>query len=103
MPLFTIRRMLPGATREDLDAAGLRATVCAYEFPGLRWVRSYWDRPAGEVLCLYQAKDTAQIEEHSRRARIPCDEVREVVILGPGEVDGDAGTFVDAGAVNVRG
>ena len=83
MPLFTILRRVPGATRDDIDAASLRALICATEFPGLRWVRSYWDSDGETILCLYEGKDAEQIAEHSRRSRIPCDEVREIVEFGP--------------------
>jgi hypothetical protein len=85
MPLFTIRREVPGADRTEIDAAAFRAIVCAYEYPGLRWVRSYWDAEAGELSCLYEAESAQQIEEHSRRSRIPCDAVREVIQFGPEE------------------
>jgi len=81
--LFAIRRDVPGATREDVDAAGFRAVACAYEYPGLRWVRSYWDEERGQLLCVYEARDAAQIENHSRRSRLACDEIRPVLELGP--------------------
>jgi len=85
MPLFTILRNVPGASREDIDADSLRAITCAFEFPGLRWVRSYWDKERDQILCLYQGESVEQIVEHSRRSRIPCDEVNEIVEFGPDE------------------
>jgi len=83
MPLYMIRRDVPGATREDVDASGFRAVICGYEYEGLRWLRSYWDEEKGEIRCLYEAVDEEQVRDHARRARIPCDEVREVVELMP--------------------
>jgi hypothetical protein len=83
MPLFHILRRIPEATPEDLDAAALRSIVCAYEFSGLRWLHSAWDRERGELLCCYEAADAHQIEEHARRASIPCDEVREITLIRP--------------------
>lgn len=83
MPLYTIRREIPGDDREAIDAASLRAISCAYEFPGLRWIRSYWDEPAQALLCLYESTSPEQIQEHSRRSRIPCDDIREVVEIEP--------------------
>jgi hypothetical protein len=83
MPLFTIRREIPGLSREELDAAAYRAIMCAFEFPGMRWVRSYWDAPRGEITCLYEARDAEQIRDHAHRSRIPCDEVREVIEVAP--------------------
>ena len=83
MPLFTIRREVPGLSQEDLDASAFRAIGCAIEYPGMRWLHSYWDREAGLLTCIYEAAGVAQIEDHARRARLPCDEVREVTMIGP--------------------
>ena len=83
MPLYTIRRKIPDATQEDVDAASLRAIFCAYEYSGLRWLRSFWDRRNQELLCVYEATSPDQVREHSERSRIPCDEVIEVVEFGP--------------------
>lgn len=83
MALFLIRRHVPAATQEDIDAAAVRAIACALEFPGLRWITSYWDRAAEETLCMYEAKSAQEIAEHARRARIACDEVRPVEQFGP--------------------
>ena len=83
MPLYQIRRMVPGSTPEDIDAAGFRALVCAADFEGLRWVVSHWDQAREEVQCIYEARNAADIVEHSRRSSIPCDEVREVVAIRP--------------------
>jgi hypothetical protein len=80
-----ITRNVPGAGRDDVDAASLRAIVCAYEFPGLRWVESFWDEEAGTITCFYEGRDAVEVEEHARRARIPCDVVREVTPFGPGD------------------
>lgn len=83
MPLYTVRRDVGQITQEELDASAYRAIVCGYQFPEIKWVRSYWDRAAGQLLCLYEAKDVAQIEEHARQSRIPCDDVREITEFGP--------------------
>jgi hypothetical protein len=79
MPLFKIRRAMPGATAEDLEAAGLRAAFCTYAFDGdVRWVRSYFDASAGEIHCIYEARHADQLRRHSELAHLPCDEVVEV-------------------------
>lgn len=83
MPLYRIRRDVGDISHDDLDAASFRAIVCAPQFPGLKWVRSYWDRDAGWLDCLYEAADPTQLEEHALMARIPCDEVHEVSELLP--------------------
>jgi Nickel responsive protein SCO4226-like len=86
MPKFTIRRDLPAATDIEIDAAALRAIACVAEMKGrVKWIRSYWDRDAEHVLCVYEAANEAEIREHARIARIPCDEVREVSEFGPDE------------------
>lgn len=84
MPLYAIRRDLGPITREELDASAYRAIMCAYDFEGLKWVRSFWDPEQGEIRCLYEAQDVAQVIEHARRSRIPCDDVREVIEIDPG-------------------
>lgn len=83
MPLYRIRRNVGVATKEDMDASAFRAIVCAVQFPGLKWHRSFWDREAGVVECYYEAADPGQLEEHARVSRIPCDEVRVVEELLP--------------------
>jgi hypothetical protein len=88
MPLFLIRRNVPGACREDVDAAFLRAHSCAYSYDGLRWVTSYWDQEGEVIHCVWEAEDADQVRDHARRSRIPCDEVREVTQFSPSEQPG---------------
>ena len=83
MPRFYVRRDVPGLTIEDVDAAAFRALACAAEIDGLEWIESAFDPSEGVFFCLYDAEDEEQIREHLRRARIPCDEVREVVTIRP--------------------
>lgn len=83
MPLYRIRREIGDVTQEEMDAASFRAIVCAPQFPGLKWHRSYWDRQAGLLDCFYEAENAAQLEEHSRVSRIPCDGVQEVAEVLP--------------------
>ena len=83
MPLFTIERRVPGASSDDIDAAGFRAAACAFNYSGLRWISSYWDRSADRILCIYEADSAEQIKHHSMRARIPCDTVTEVQAIDP--------------------
>lgn len=83
MPLYRIRREIGPATQEDIDAASFRAIMCAPWFPGLKWVRSFWDAPAGRLDCYYEAAAPEQLQHHAEISRIPCDEVTEVVELLP--------------------
>lgn len=70
-------------SKNDMDAAAFRAIVCAPQFPGLRWHRSFWDQERGVLDCYYEATGPGQVEEHARVARIPCDQVYEVSELVP--------------------
>jgi|GEM_PF-2456527 len=83
MPLFHIRREVGDVSEEELDAASVRAILCAPQFAGLKWQRSYWDRQAGRVDCYYEAASAQDLFDHARVARIPCDEVEEVLELLP--------------------
>ncbi len=83
MPLYRIRRDLGPTTEDEIDAAGFRAIVCAPQFPGVKWHRSYWDRAAGRLDCIYEANNIQDLEEHARASRIPCDEVLEVTEIRP--------------------
>lgn len=89
MPLFMVRRDVPGLTQEDIDAAAFRAITCAFYFQGLVWHRSFWDQGAGVLRCIYEAESPEEIVAHAQRARIPCDDVREVNAFGP-EAYGEA-------------
>ena len=78
MPLYKILRNVGDISPEDLDAAAFRAIVCAGQFTGLRWQRSFWNAEAGTIECLYEAENVRDLEEHARISRIPCDAVSEV-------------------------
>jgi hypothetical protein len=83
MPLFLIRRDVTGATQTDYDAGVFRAISCAYDYEGLRWIHSYWDREGGMSYCLYEARSIDQIKQHSQRSQIACDEVLPVSHVQP--------------------
>lgn len=83
MTLYRIQRIVGEMSDEEMDAAGFRAIVCAPQFPGVKWHRSYWDKAAGQLECIYEANSIADLEAHSRTARIPCDGVTEVTQLLP--------------------
>lgn len=83
MPLYAIRRIVGPMEPDEVDAAAFRAVVCAYEFPGLSWVRSFWNAAQGELNCYYHAVDEAQVREHARKSKIPCDSVSIVTEILP--------------------
>lgn len=73
--LVVIRRNVEGWTEDDLRSAALRAMMCSFEYPELTWERTYWSEESGRTLCLFKTRDHEQAREHSRRSRIPCDDV----------------------------
>ena len=83
MPPYMIRRDVGQVSQEDVDAAAYRAITCAFHFSEMRWIKSYWDREAGVIRCIYEARTANDIYEHAARARIDCNEVKEVTELGP--------------------
>ena len=85
MPLFLIRRDVPGASREEFDAGAFRAASCTSNFEGMRWITSYFDVEGETVFCIYEASSAEDIANHALGARIPCDEIRPVIQLHPEE------------------
>jgi Protein of unknown function (DUF4242) len=83
MPLYAIRRNVGPISREELDAAGFRAVVCAAEYDGLHWERSFWNPAREELICYYVAKSADEIRRHSHQSNIPCDDVSEVTEMLP--------------------
>jgi hypothetical protein len=92
MPLFAVKRIIPGVDRAVLDAAAFRALSCTYDYDDLDWIRSYWEPGSDEVLCIYVARDADQVREHAERSRIPCDEVRQVDEVLPADYAPPAAT-----------
>ena len=83
MALYLVKRNIQGAGPHDYDAALFRALSCVYDFPGMRWLHSFWDRESGVSYCVYEADNEAQIHDHAALAHIPCDEVHAVLGTGP--------------------
>ena len=83
MPVYLIRRDVPGVTQEEMDAAAYRAIACTFYYDGVRWIRSFWDKDLGVLRCVYEANSAEDIFAHAQTSRIPCDEVREVHPFGP--------------------
>jgi hypothetical protein len=88
--LFLIKRVIGDASQTEVDGAIFRAKACAYDFPGLHWQHSYWDKSAGITYCIYEAESKEQIVAHSRRASLICDEVSAVSLLSPDQYFGDS-------------
>lgn len=86
MPLFRIERLIPeGMTEEELDAGNYRARMAQKAFPGMKWLRSYYEPELQRTTCIYEAESADHIRQHAAMAGIPCDAVAEVVELLPEE------------------
>jgi hypothetical protein len=87
MPLFVVKRDLPGVTPEILQSAGIRAKSCCAEITGegqpVRWVRSFYLPETEQTHCYFEGVSKAVIEEANQRARIPFTGIVEVVEMTP--------------------
>jgi Nickel responsive protein SCO4226-like len=82
--LFCVyRQFLQALTTTELRAGAWRSVRCADTFPGLQWVRSYWDQDNRISFCLYQARRRADLRAHSAVLAVPCNEIWEVTELIP--------------------
>jgi hypothetical protein len=88
MPRYLIERDISGWTDEDLDAAGLRAKMCAPWFEHLNWIISYRDRARELLYCIYDAENEEQVRSHSKFSGIPLEAVRPVEEIDPNEIVG---------------
>jgi hypothetical protein len=90
MPLFVAKRTLPGITPDALVSAGLRAKTCCAEMTqegeSVRWIRSFFLPASQQTHCYFEAASHRAVEEANQRARIPFDEIAEVVELTPDAV-----------------
>ena len=83
MPLYLVRRTDPFRTQVDIDAAIFRSLTCAGAFPGLTWVRSFYNPEHKQSLCIYEAECEDDIKRHSKLASVPYDSILEVGELTP--------------------
>ena len=83
MPLYRILRPVGVVNQGQIDDMAVRGVSCAAKFPGVKWRRSYWDKTAGTLTCLYEAPGADSIRRHAELAKLPCEAVSEVVELGP--------------------
>jgi hypothetical protein len=84
MKTYVIRRRSAWNSAAELREAAARSRrIGDEEMPNdVRWIRSYVVREADGSLgthCIYQATGPEAITEHAARARMPADEIEEVV------------------------
>ena len=80
MPRFIIERVVPGLTREQLEAAARRSLGALSEMPDVVWVRSYVSEEEGKIYCEYDAPNPQRIREHAKRAGLPADKISLVAL-----------------------
>jgi hypothetical protein len=80
MPRYIIERLVPGLTREELNAAGRRSVAALAGMPEVRWIRSYVSDAEGKIYCEYDAPSPEAIREHARRAGVPVDIISEIAL-----------------------
>ena len=87
MPVFVVKRTLPGITPEALMSAGLRAKTCCAEMTqegeSVRWIRSFFLPESQQTHCYFDASSKQAVEEANQRARIPFVEIAEAVEMTP--------------------
>jgi hypothetical protein len=83
VPLFLVRRTDPFAQATDFDAALFRSLAWARAFPGLEWIRSFYDEDTGDTFCIYEARSAEDVRRHSDGAHIPYDSIAAVSELRP--------------------
>jgi len=80
MPRYIVERVVPGLTREVLEAAARRSIGVLREMSGIVWVRSYISEAEGKIYCEYDAPNEEVIREHAQRAGLPADKISLVAI-----------------------
>ena len=78
MPLFTIERDGSGMTDAERMLGATRAFLCAAGYPGMQWIRSYWDEAREISRCFYVANNAEDILYHAAMSGISCVAAREV-------------------------
>ena len=82
MNTYVIFRRIGWASRTELEnAAQVSARVGLEMSDRVRWIRSYITREANNrmgTVCIYQAKDPADLRDHAKRANLPCDAIVSV-------------------------
>lgn len=81
LQLVLVRRNLGPLTPREFRTIALQAIMCAYEYPDMRWLRSYWATGTDELHCLFRTRTHDLVREHADRSRIPCDEIHDAIEL----------------------
>ncbi len=90
MPMFVVKRELPGITPDGIHGAGIRVKSCAAEMQkegtNVHWLRSFFLPDAEQTHCYFEGPDEAAIRDLNERAQIPFIEISPVVEMTPDSV-----------------
>lgn len=90
MPMYVVKRQLPGVTSDGVHGAGVRVKSCVAEMReegyDVHWIRSFYLPQAAETHCYFEGPSLESIRELNERARIPFTEITEVVEMTPESV-----------------
>ena len=90
MPVFIVKRTLPGVTADGLKSAGQRAKTCcadmSREGTSVRWIRSFFLPDSSQTHCYFEGASREVVEEANRRAQLPFIEVTQAVEMTPESV-----------------
>ena len=90
MPMFVVKRQLPGITADGVHGAGVRVKSCVAEMQGegqeVQWLRSFYLPEAEQTHCYFEAHSAEAVRDLNERAQIPFLEISEVVEMTPDSV-----------------
>ncbi|HUP51830.1 MAG TPA: nickel-binding protein [Longimicrobiales bacterium] len=90
MPMFVVKRQLPGITPDGVHGAGIRVKSCVAEMRGegheVQWLRSFFLPGEEQTHCYFSAPTAAAVRDLNERAQIPFLEITEVVEMTPDSV-----------------
>ena len=79
MPRYIVERTVGQLTREQWEDTARKAKSAIRELDrGVVWVRSYISHAEGKVYCEYDAPSSEAVEEMSRMAGLPIDQISEI-------------------------
>ncbi|ADG06259.1 DUF4242 domain-containing protein [Kyrpidia tusciae] len=79
MPKYLVERQLGGPiSDEDLREAVARSKEVMAQMSEMQWLHSNMTADRSTIVCEYIAPNPESIQEHSRRANLPCTRITEV-------------------------
>jgi hypothetical protein len=73
--LWMIERDITDWSDDDVVAGGVRAKMCVLWYPDMQWVRTFFDREAERLICIYRAESADDVRKHAEMAGLPCSSI----------------------------